>query len=226
MQYPSYVPQPDALFATWLDNFSVKLTADPVAYGLVAGDALAVDGVNDVFQLAYALAIAPATRTSATIADKDAARVNAESVVRPYAVRVIQNPNVTNLARVELGVTVPTPVSTPVPAPTTAPSLILINATPLLHNLAYRDSTDPLVRAKPFGVLSLALYAQLGVTAGIDPDAATFVASYNKTPFQVNWTAENRGKHATFWGRWCTRSGPAGKPQMGPWSASLDAIII
>jgi len=226
MQYPSYIPQPDSTFATWLDNFSVKLTADPAIYGLTAGDAAAVDGPNDAFQAAYADAIDPATRTSAKIAAKDAARVNAEAIVRPYAVRVIQNPNVTNEARVALGVTVPTAVPTPIPPPNTAPSLILINAVPLLHNMAYRDATDPLVRAKPFGVVSMCLYAQLGVTAGIDPDAAEYKGDFNKTPFQVPWLAADRGKHATYWARWRTRSGPGGVPQMGPWSTALDTIII
>ena len=226
MQYPSYVPQPDSIFATWLDNFSTKLTANPTEYGLVAGDAAAVDGVNDTFQLAYANAIDPSTRTSATIAAKDAGRVNAESVVRPLAVRVIQNPSVTNEARVALGVTVPTPVPTPIAPPTTAPSLILINAVPLLHNMAYRDATDPLVRAKPFGVVSLSLFVQIGVSAGIDPDAAGFKGDFNKTPFQVPWLAADRGKHATYWARWKTRSGPAGVPQLGPWSAGMDTLII
>jgi len=75
-------------------------------------------------------------------------------------------------------------------------------------------------------VVSLSLYVQLGVTAGIDPDAAGFKCDFNKTPFQVPWLAADRGKHATYWARWKTRSGPAGVPQLGPWSAGMDTIII
>jgi hypothetical protein len=61
---------------------------------------------------------------------------------------------------------------------------------------------------------------------GIDPDAAEYIGSFNKTPFQVSQNAADRGKHCTYWGRWVTRSGPGGVPQRGPWSAALDCIII
>lgn len=226
MQYPSYIPAPDSLFALWLDNFSTLLTASPTTYGLVAGDATAVAGVNTPFQAAYLLAINPATRTSGTIADKDAARAAAEALVRPLAVRIIRNPSVLNIDRVNIGVTVPSTVPSPIPAPVTQPTLILTSAAPLLHNLQFRDATTPLLKAKPFGVVSLNLYAQVGTSAGIDPDAATFLKSVNKTPFQVEWASLNRGKHATYWARWTTRSGPAGQPQLGPWSDSLDVIIL
>ena len=226
MQYPAYIPAPDALFATWSTNFSTLLTANPTSYGLVAGDAVAVAAADALFQAAYALAIAPGTRTSGTIADKDTERVNTEAIVRPLAVRIIQNPSVSAMLKTDIGVTVPSVVPTPVPAPTTAPVLILVSAGPLIHTLQYRDSATPLVKAKPFGVVSLELSAQLGTSAGIDPDAATFLNGYNKTPFQVSWNAPDRGKHATYWGRWMTRSGPAGVPQRGPWSTSLDVIII
>lgn len=226
MQYPAYVPAPDSLFTSWLDNFSALLTASPTTYGLIAGDAVAVAAVTATYDAAYALAVNPPTRTSGTIADKDAARFAAEALVRPLAVRIIRNPSVANIDRVNIGVTVPSSTPTPVPAPVTPPALILVGAGPLLHNLQYRDATAPLVKAKPFGVISLWLYAQLGTSAGIDPDAATFLGARNKTPLQVSWSSGDRGKHATYWARWATRSGPAGVPQLGPWSDSLDVIIL
>jgi hypothetical protein len=226
MQYPSYIPAPDSLFDLWLLNFSTLLTASPATYGLLAGDAVAVAAVQGTFAAAYALAITPGTRTSATIADKDAERAAAEAVVRPLAVRIILNPAVLNIDRVTIGVTVPSTVPTPIPAPTTNPTLILQSAAALVHTLQYRDSAAPLVKAKPFGVVTLELYAQVGTTAGIDPDAASYINGYNKTPFQVNWPGAQRGKHATYWARWATRSGPAGVPQRGPWSDALDLIIL
>ncbi len=226
MQYPAYIPAPDSLFAIWLANFAVQLTASPGSFELVAGDAVIVASAQASFQGAYDAATNPATRNTATIADKDAQRANAESIVRPYAVQIIRNSAVTNQNRVVIGVTVPKTVPTPVPAPVTAPALILSSANPLLHNLQYRDATDPLVKAKPFGVLHLQLWAQIGITAGIDPDAAAYVGGFGKSPFQVSWQSGDRGKHATYWSRWVTRSGPAGVPQVGPWSTPLDVIII
>lgn len=226
MQYPSYIPAPDSLFDAWLTNFSTLLTANPATYGLLAGDAVAVAAVQTSFNAAYVLATTPGTRTSATIADKDAERAAAEAVVRPLAVRIIQNPGVLNIDRVAIGVTVPSSVPTPIPAPTTSPALILQTAGPLVHQLQFRDASAPLVKAKPFGVVSLELSVQYGVSAGIDPDAASYVSGFNKTPFQVQHAPAQRGKHATYWGRWVTKSGPAGVPQRGPWSDPLDVIVI
>ena len=48
--YPTYIPAKDALFATWLENFSTLLTAAPATYGLTAPDATAVDAVNTAFR--------------------------------------------------------------------------------------------------------------------------------------------------------------------------------
>lgn len=226
MQYPAYIPAPDSLFALWADNFSALLTAAPTTYGLVAGDAVIVAAANTPFQAAYLLATNPTTRTSGTIADKDAERANTEAVIRPYAVRIIRNAAVANIDRVNIGVTVPTVVPTPVPAPVTAPALILTSASPLVTNLQFRDATTPLVKAKPFGVVSMQLYGQYGVTAGIDPDDASFISPFNKTPFQISHAPANRGKHCTLWARWMTKSGPAGVPQVGPWSDPLDVIVL
>jgi hypothetical protein len=226
MQYPSYIPAPDALFDNWLRNFSEILTSNPTGYGLLAADATAVSGAYSTWHSSFGTATDPSTRTSATIADKDTERANAEALVRPLAVSIINNASVTNMEKVAIGVTVPSTVPTPIPAPTTSPTLILQSAQTLLHTMQYRDSSAPLVKAKPFGVVSLELYAQVGVTAGIDPDAATYLGNFNKTPFQVQWPVAQRAKHSTYWARWVTRSGPAGVPQKGPWSDALDLVIL
>jgi len=226
MQYPSYIPAPDALFDSWLTNFSALLTASPPTYGLQPADATAVAAVKTAWSTAYTAATAPGTRTSPAIAAKDAARADAEATVRPLAVDIILNPSVSNEDKMAIGVTVPSVTPTPIPAPVTQPTLILVSASPLLHNLQYRDATAPLVKAKPFGVVALNLYCQFGTTPGIDPDQAPFLGSFNKTPFQVQHVAANKGKAATYWARWTTRSGPAGVPQLGPWSDSLSVFVL
>jgi len=225
-QYPAYIPAPDSLFAAWSANFSTLLTASPTTYGLLAGDAVAVAAAQATWLAAYNTAVNPPTRTSGTIAAKDAARAALEAMVRPLAVRIILNPAVTNLARTNIGVTVPSVVPSPIPAPVTNPTLILVSAAPLVTNLQFRDASAPLVKAKPFGVVSLDLFGQYGVVAGTDPDAATYVGGFNKTPFQISHENAQRGKHCTLWARWKTRSGPAGVPQVGPWSDSLDVIVV
>lgn len=222
----SYVPAQDALFAAWLLNFSTLLTAAPATYGLVAGDAVIVDAQNAAFQAAYTAATNPATRTTSSVAAKDAARASAESVVRPYAQRIKVNPAVSNASRVNIGVTVDAFPPTPIPAPTTSPVLMLVMATPLQHTLQYRDSLTPTSKAKPYGVKQLALFVTVGVAPAVDPDAAIYRGGFTKSPLNVGFDSSQRGKIATYFSRWENGSGPGGVAARGPWSDPVSVVII
>lgn len=222
----NYMPNRDADLDAWMQNFAALITATPTAYGLVAGDATIIQAQADAFAAALLAATDPSTRTSATIAAKDAARATAEDVLRGYAQRVNINPAVSNAERVDLGLTVRSLTPTPVPAPTTAPALMLINASPLLARLNFRDSDTPLLKRKPAGVIALELRRTIGVAPAVDPNAATLLAMVTKTPFAVEYVAGDVGKVATYFGRWVTRSGPAGIAQHGPWSAPLAVSVI
>lgn len=222
----NYMPNRDADLDAWMQNFADKITATPTAYGLVAGDATIIQAQADAFTAALLAATDPSTRTSATIATKDATRATAEDVLRGYAQRVNINPAVSNAERVDLGLTVRSTTPTPIPAPTTAPALMLINASPLLARLNYRDSDTPLLKRKPDGVIGLELYRSIGTVAAVDPAQAEYLATVTKTPFAVSYVAGDVGKVATYFGRWVTRSGPAGVAQKGPWSAALAVSVI
>jgi hypothetical protein len=225
MQSP-YIPAPDALFATWLDNFSSLLTASPTTYGLVAGDATAVAAVDATFQTAYTAAANPATRTAVTVAAKDAARAAAEAVVRPYATQISRNPAVTNDDKTAIGVNLPNSARTPVPPPLTTPALSLVSAIHFLHTLAYYDTSTPASKAKPFGAIGLELTRYLGTVPGTDPSQGVVIGVLTKSPNTVGYTSVDVGKLATYWGRWVTRSGPGGQSQYGPYSAPLVVGVI
>lgn len=221
----NYIPAKDADFDLWLQNFSAVITASPTTYGLVTGDATAIAAQYTAWHAAFQAATDPGTRTPATVAAKDAARVTAEGVVRPYAVGISQDPTISNEDKATVGVTVRTGARTPIPAPTTAPSLILVSAVPGLLNLQYRDSTTPLRKTKPAGVIGLELWANFGTVPATDPAQCSYQGGFTKTPFQLDTTGQ-AGKVVTLFARWYNRSGVAGNAAAGPWSAVLTTVAI
>ena len=225
MQTP-YLPSKDADFDTWLTNFSTLLTAAPPTYGLVAGDAVIVAGVTTPWSAAYAAAINPGTRTSVTIADKDAARNTATATVRPYAVGISLNSGVTNADKTAIGVNLPNTGRTPIPPPTTVPALTLVGAIHFQQTIAYRDTATPTTKAKPAGATGCEIRATIQVGPAINPEVALPLTVATKSPVVNSFTAPDVAKTCTYWARWVTRSGPGGQQQSGDWSAPLSVVII
>lgn len=223
--YPPYIPPKDADFNNWLSSFDALLTADPTIYGLEASDATAVATVTTAWTAAYAAAVDPATRTTPTIAAKDAARASAEAVVRPYAVTISRNPGVTNENKEAIGVTVPSEVKTPIPPPTDAPALSLKSAISLNQTLTYKVAGQS-GKAKPFGSVGVEVFRSVGTVAATDPAQAAYNGTVTKSPFRQAFNAEDQGKFVTYWARYVTRSGPDGTAQSGPWSDALTLIVM
>lgn len=223
--YPQYLPARDADFATWLANFDALLTATPTAFGLDAADAANVAPVAAAFAVDYPISQDPATRTPVTVAAKDAARANAEAVVRPYASSISRNPNVLDADKTAIGVTVPSVTPTPIPAPVDAPELGIEAMTPGTGKFTYK-TIGAVGKSKPFGAIGVEIRTAIGVAHTVDPNAATYVGDYTKSPFRINFQALDQGKLLTVFARFKTRSGPAGVAQTGPWSAPLQTVIV
>jgi hypothetical protein len=222
MSSTPYIPNPDAQFQPWLDNFASVIGTSPTTYFLTAGDAAAIQTQADDFDAAYALATGGGTRGPATVAAKDAARTNALAVVRPYAVAIAGNPAISNDDKVAVGVTVRATTRTPTPPPTTAPILGLLNIIPNALNLKYADTATPSSKLKPAGAIGLQLFANFGTVPATDPSQCALALTATKTPFQLDTTGQ-AGKVVTMFARWVTRGGPSGLQQVGPWSSQLVA---
>lgn len=223
---PPYIPSKDADFENWFANFSTLLTATPVAYGLTAPDAVIVAAAYTAWNAAFLLATNPTTRTSATIAQKDAERASAEATVRPYAQAISKNASVSDALKTGIGVNLINTGRTPIPPPLTTPTLSFRAATPLVHQLGYTDSALPAGKAKPFGAIGIELWRAIGTVPAVDPSQADYYAQFTKSPLTVDFASGDVGKQCTYFARWVTRSGPAGKSQPGPWSAPLTVGVI
>lgn len=221
-----YIPPADSAFDAWIANFTSLLSASPTTFGLTAPDAAACEAQFDAWHPAFVAATDPSTRTSVTVAAKDAARATAEAVLRPYAQAISRNAAVNPADKVAIGVNLPNSSPVPFPPPVTWPQLSFRTAEPLVHTLQWQDSGLGSGKRKPSGAIGCELYRSVGTVPATDPQQAVYVATYTKSPLRSTFEASQVGKVATYFARWITRSGPGGVAQTGPWSAPLTVAVI
>jgi hypothetical protein len=101
-----FTSRKDSVLAAGSANFATKISATPTAYGLVAGQATAYAALNTTFQTAYTTAITPSTRTKATVAAKNSARVPLRKMASDLAKIIDGTPTVTDQQKIDLGLNV------------------------------------------------------------------------------------------------------------------------
>lgn len=215
----------DALFQTWLFNFAALITAAPTTYGLVSGDAVAIQAQSDAFTAALALATDPSTRTPVTIADKDSAKSAALAVVRPYNLSITNNAGVADMDKTAVGATVRKLVPTPIPTPTDTAAISFVSAVPLNTTLQARNVLTPTSKAKPFGAIGVEVWDSVGTVAATDPAQLDYRFTATKIPFVRTFGAGDQGKICSMAVRYVTRGGLGGVAKVGPWSAILPFVI-
>lgn len=216
-----YIPPKDADLAAWAENFSDLITANPTTYGLQAADAVVIAAANAPWQAAYLVAVNPGTRTTVTIAAKNAAKVAFITLARTYASQIRINPGVANADKLDLGLNLPNNSPSPIPPPATWPILAVPTAGPALHEIRFADSSSPASRAKPPLVVQMQLFRGVGVAPIVDPALTQFLAGVTKNPYQSVFTdPTDAGKVATYFARWLNRNG-----EVGPWSAPVSMIV-
>lgn len=216
-----YIPNRDADFLTWSQNFSTVLTANPALYGLTASDATAVDALVDTFTTAYGDATAPSTRTPVTVQAKNIARINAEAGIRPYAQAIANNAGVSSDDKIAIGVNPRTSVPSPIGQPTTFPDLSVNPTGPLQVTARYRDSeATPTSKAKPYGSTQVQIFGMTSATVVTDPTTLPLLATVTKSPTLMTFGSSDANKTCYFAARFITRRG-----LVGPWSAITAATI-
>lgn len=216
----SYIPTRENALATWVLNFSTLIAATPGAYGLMASDAVTITTAVNLFTAALTLALNPATKTKATVTDKNAKRSAMLATLRQYAQVIKRNQGVSNEAKIALGLTINDSGRSPVPAPTTEPIIVLASAAPLHQTIRFADSTAPDRRAKPAGVKGLMLALTVGTTPPTDLSNLPVYGIATKQPYLVGFNMADKGKTAFYFGRWITGTG-----LVGPWSAMAQLTV-
>ena len=216
-----YIPAKNAGFVSWLANFSTLITASPATYGLTSGDATSIAAQNTIIAAAYGLITSPSTKTAATVGAYNADKINALALIRPYAQLISNNAGVSSANKIALGLNPKTSVPIPITAPNTSPALTAQSTSTTGTILRYRDSTaSPSVKAKPYGVVQIQIFATTSTTPITDPSLLPLVATLTKSPATIALGSANAGKTAYFAARWITRKG-----LVGPWSSIISYVI-
>lgn len=215
-----YIPSKDSMFTTWLANFSTLISASPATYGLGATDAATIAADNAAWAAAYALVTSASTKTAATVSAKNTQKVLTLAAIRPYAQAISNNAGVSSSAKTAVGVNPKTSVPIPITAPTTAPALTAVSTSTAGTILRFRDATaSPSVKAKPYGVTQLLLFASASTTPITDPTLLTFLGAFTKAPLTISLGSGDAGKTVYFAARWQTRKG-----LVGPWSPIISYL--
>lgn len=205
------------------------LARDSAVIGVPVHEVERLSALAAQFDRALAAATSPATRTHDTIVLKDAAREQAKAAFRACLGQIKANPAVSVEVKLALGMKATDPKlggkRRPIPAPTTAPLLTVARCTPGVHHMTYADSRTPHSRSKPHPSMSLHLYVVVHAPGapppGPDTLGARHVGPITKTPFKVEFKDPSQnGMQATYYGRWCTRTGLT-----GPWSEAASFMI-
>lgn len=219
MNNPPYLPAKDQDLLSWAVNFSTLLTAHPTDYGLVSGDAVAVAAATSPFVTAMPLATNPATRSSATIADKDSTKAAMLNVLRPYAVNISLAESVDDSLKVGIGVTARkttktrnsvTGISTRTEAAVTTNTTLTVTIAPLVTKNS---------KQKPVGALGWEVQVQ-GYDDEADPTwFQVFSAVFTKNLVEVDPSTWDEAAKYRFRTRWVGASLQGGRQNVGPWSA-------
>lgn len=211
----NFLPSKDADLLVWANNFSAKITATPVAYGLLAGQATAFAAILSSYSSALATSSNPVTRTRGTVAAKDAARTPMTASARNLARIINAFPTITNQQRIDLGLNPRTGQFTPINPPTETPVLEVVAAIGRLLKVKLHSINSDR-RAKPDGVSGASIFSFVGAAAPADIALWRFEGSTTRTVVDVEFAptvaAGSQVWLTAFWYSPRAQSGPACTP--------------
>jgi hypothetical protein len=196
------------------------LSENPSQYQLSVSEAQHISGVVDEAWVAYNAGTDEATRTKATIHQKDLKLASAKQLCRVYAKLIKYNLGISDSAKIDAGIRPLSETRAKIECPQSSPSLMLVTGTPGAQTLQYRDSLAPERRAKPFGATCLQLWVTVAATNAADMSEAKCLGNFTTNPIGVAFEMSERGMQATYWGRWGGK-----RNQFGQWSLPISMTI-
>jgi len=215
-----YIPDSDADFDAWLQNFVTYVTANAASLGVSANEVTALQDVKDGWDAKY-----PASKTANAAAQsarqaKDDSRQRGEDRIRPMVGKMQANVQITDAQRLAMDITVRSTTRTPVGPPTTKPIATVDTSQRLRHTISFVDELTPTSRAKPDGVQGCEIWTKIGNPAPAGPDDVKYLALDTRSPYLTEFDAADAGKTAYYLLRWLsTRS------EAGPWSQTVSGTI-
>jgi hypothetical protein len=209
----SFFPITDAGALSWAQHFASMITASPVDYGLVAGQASAFTGLVAGFQT-WLTACEPTVRNKASTAAKNAARAAMKLSATQLANIINGQPAVSDAQKIALGLTVRGSYS-PVPVPADPPALAIVSVIGRTVKIRVHSSAT-VTRARPAGVTGATVFSYVGTTPPGDLSTWRFQGSTSKAVIDVTFSDTAPAGSAVwliaFWYNGKGQSGPACSP--------------
>jgi hypothetical protein len=211
-----FLPKRESELLTWSTNFSLKITAAPTDYGLVAAQATAYAALHSTFSAAYLAANDPSTRTPSSIVAKDTAKDALIANARSLARIVQATPTVTDEQKSDLGLTVRDVGPSPINPPADAPGMDIVSAVVRTVKIRLHDSANPTRRGKPAGVAGASVFSYVGATPPAEIASWKFEGNTTRTVVDVEFAADVASGATVwlcaFWYNPRAQSGPACAP--------------
>jgi hypothetical protein len=215
-----YVPQSDAEFHAWVQNFIAYAQAHLVARDLVAADLGLIQSAQTAWSEALTAQVSAQATAQGARQVKRTTRQHLEAAVRALVNRLQASAAVDNAERQAMGITVRDGVRRRVSTPTTRPVGVVNASQRLRHIINFADASTPTSRAKPTGVLGCEVWVNIGGATPADLSELKFLATGTRTPYTTEYKGEEAGKMAHYMLRWVNTRG-----ETGPWSATVSATI-
>jgi hypothetical protein len=208
----------------WMNNFVEKLSAPGGlgVYMITSADLAAISAAVADFAAALTVVQSSTGRNPGTTALKNDLRAAAQGICRQYARLIKWNAGIDDQAKIDAGIKPPVFGGEPRPCPLTAPGLSIVAATNGAQTLQYNDPLDPTARRKPLGADGIVLFRAIATAAATDIEQATFYRKYTTSPMPVFFDGPDRGKIATYFGRWIGQRGDMSTPS-APVSMAIAA---
>ncbi|MDR1282159.1 MAG: hypothetical protein LBK99_15265 [Opitutaceae bacterium] len=220
MNHHDYIPGGDAPFHDFQETLIAYLPAHLAAWGLTTVQIAGLVAKQVIWREAHAMAINPATRTSAAIQVKNTARIALETEIRLVTgAYLARNPLVTDKDRINMGLTVRKTTRPPAPVPVKRPGVKITLISPGRVIVAFFDA-DNIHRAKPGQVHGAEVESTIRDTAPTTDADFTRSAFCTRSPFTFDFDISQRGKTLWLRLRWENTRG-----EKGPWTDIFQVII-
>jgi hypothetical protein len=216
---PDYIPDSDAEFDAWQNNFVTYLTDHKSELGLVAADLTPLTTAQTAWSNGYSAHVAAQAAAQSASTGKDANRTAYEAVLRPVVARLQVSATTTDAHRAGLNITIRSKARTAPGVPATRPVAEIDAGTPRRHVIDFRDE-GATRKAKPAGVMGAELWRAVGDAPPSDPGQCQFLALDTEAPYVADYAGPQVGKKAFYYLRWVNKKG-----QPGPWSDLFSATI-
>lgn len=214
-----YLPKDEQQLRDWAGSFVVALASSAGKHGISAEALASLNAAVQSYVEALAVARAPATRTAANIAIKNAAKKQMLQRLRPAAQQIRANRSVPESLKVQLGIKQAGAAPARPADLSSGPQLRLERVEPLRHVLAYGERKR-LGRAKPRGAIGLQVFMYIGENPPADPLDARFLRFLSRPRYAVDFKPEQVGQSVYYYARWQSATG-----ETSPWGNTLRMIV-